>query len=236
MIRVLFLILVVMSSVAFAQTEEKPKAVKFAEFGNATNYFVKKEMESFYTISFLYPKAQLIAINYGANNQIALREKQIQKGLNPRCDFDCPRFTIVRGGKIGTGKIKTVLWIVPSGAENPELLYDNSKQTAPTLKREFIPYRVEKVGKVSDRFFKTIFYEFFEIVKKEQTVNGYIVMRGTESEIESFENRIRKLEFFEFYNSDRIIFLKKIENPTQPTVSLWIAPQSSEFSEELDKK
>ena len=48
MIRILFLLLVALSAAAFAQTEEKPKAVKVDEFERATNGYVKMKMDYFY--------------------------------------------------------------------------------------------------------------------------------------------------------------------------------------------
>ena len=235
MIRVLILILVVMSSVAFAQIQEKPKAIKFAEFGTATNSFVKEKMDEFLMFISIYPKAQFIAINYGTERQIILRESQLQKVINWRCDYNCPRFTIIRGGKIKSAKLETELWIVPPEANNPEIESDKVRQTEQKQSSSFAPFRLEKFGEVSDNFFNEIFNEFFEIVKQKQTSNGYIVLNGTKNEIEVFEDRIKKLEFFDFYKSDRIIFLRKIESPKQATISLWIVPQNDKFSAQLEK-
>jgi len=119
MIRVLFLLLVVMSSVVFGQTEKKPESIKFAEFGTATNNFVKKKIEAFYVELANKPNSQGYIINYGTDKQIALREQQIRQSIT-FLKYDAPRVTIVRGGASDTGKIKTVFWVVPEGAENPK--------------------------------------------------------------------------------------------------------------------
>lgn len=116
MIRILFLLLVVMSSIAFAQTEKKPEAIKFAEFAAATNDFVKKKIEAFYIELENKPNSQGYIINYGTDKQIALREQQIRQSIT-FLKYDSPRVTIVRGGF--WKNIKTEFWIVPPGAENP---------------------------------------------------------------------------------------------------------------------
>jgi hypothetical protein len=46
------------------------------------------------------------------------REQLIAKSVTFR-NFERPRITIVRGGKIPSGKVYTKLYRVPPGAENP---------------------------------------------------------------------------------------------------------------------
>jgi len=121
-LRILFLILIVMSSVAFAQTEENtepqetPKAIKFDEFEKATNGYVKMKMDVFFVELRNNPAAQGYIINYGTDREIAKREKQIRNSIT-FCRYDASRITLVRGGNREV--IKTDLWLVPPGAESP---------------------------------------------------------------------------------------------------------------------
>lgn len=122
MFRVLFLILILSSSFAFAQTEDKttvespPEAIKLEEFGKATNGYVKMLFDSFMVKLHADPSARGHIINYGTDKQIMMREKQIRNAIAFR-KIDRSRITIVRGGN--TGGLKTQFWIVPAGAENP---------------------------------------------------------------------------------------------------------------------
>jgi hypothetical protein len=124
MFRILFLILVLMSSFVFAQTEDKtpvdprPEAVKLEEFGKATNGFVKMLFDNFMAKLQADPTAQGYIINYGSNREIRIREKQIRNAIAFR-RYDTARITIVRGGNEKV--IRTQFWIVPAGAETPTL-------------------------------------------------------------------------------------------------------------------
>ena len=122
MFRILFLILIVTGSIAFAQTEENiesretPKAFKVDEFEKATNGNVKMRMDSFYVELNNNPAAQGFIINYGNAKEIFKREKQIRNSITFR-RHDDSRITLVRGGE--REAIKTVFWLVPPGAEPP---------------------------------------------------------------------------------------------------------------------
>ncbi len=80
MIRV-FLLLLVLSSVCFAQSEEAPKPVKFDEFEKATNGNVKMRMDAFHTELENNPQSQGYVINYGTDREIAIRERQLQDAI-----------------------------------------------------------------------------------------------------------------------------------------------------------
>lgn len=227
MIRVLFLLLFLMSSVAFAQ-EETPKAVKYGEFKAATNGYVKMIMDGFYVELGNNPSSQGYIINYGTDREITIREKQFRNAI----DFfklDGARITLVRGGLCNG--LTTELWIVPPGADYPAVCSDGA--VTPSLPNRAAAAKLEEFGEVSNKFLTNIFAEFFEKVKNGKTVNGYIVIRGTEKGTAEFENRIRDLENFKFYNSEKIIFLKKVETRVQTTVALWFVPQGAELPKEI---
>lgn len=122
MFRVLFLILVLMSSAVLAQTEDKtppnprPEAFKFIEFGKATNGYVKMQFDGFMVELNNNPNAQGYIIIYGSDREAVKRQKQIRNAIAFR-KYDAARSTIVRGGKEEV--IRTQFWIVPEGAEPP---------------------------------------------------------------------------------------------------------------------
>ena len=110
------MLVILMSSIVFAQIEKKPKAYIFAEVGKASNAEVKKQFDDFYKKLKNDNDSQGYIINYGTAKEIAKREKQIRDSIN--CfDDDLPRLTLVRGGN--KEKLKSVFWIVPNGAEPP---------------------------------------------------------------------------------------------------------------------
>jgi hypothetical protein len=57
----------------------------------------------------------LYIINYGTSNQIEKRE-QMEIQLLPGGEYDCSRKVLVRGGP---GAVRTVVWKVPPGADDP---------------------------------------------------------------------------------------------------------------------
>lgn len=116
MLQVLFLLLIVNSSVDFAQAQLKPNAYEFFECEKISNNLLKEKVKNFYTELKKDSDSQGYIINYGTDKEIAKREKQIKDSMNFR-DDDAPRITFVRGGN--ESKLKTVFWIVPAGAEPP---------------------------------------------------------------------------------------------------------------------
>lgn len=120
--RVLFLILIVMSSIGFAQTEENtempqaPQAVKVVEFGKVTNGYIKMQLDYFFTELSNNPSAQGYIINFGTKREIARVEKVIRYQVKVR-NFDLTRITFVSGGAAENSQ--TQFWLVPVGAENP---------------------------------------------------------------------------------------------------------------------
>jgi hypothetical protein len=123
----LFLIFVLLSSVVFAQTEEKPKAYLFDEFGQISQKEVKQQTEK------LRKKLQepdskngglgAYLIFYSGDKQKSLRNMEIliRDVLFDNCrdcyGFSGPRIVFVQGGKAEKQKIQ--FWLVPAGAEPP---------------------------------------------------------------------------------------------------------------------
>lgn len=99
-----------------AQTEQKPKAYIFAEFTTATNSNIAFIMRPFYTV-LKNENASGYIINYGSGQAIRARKKAIMNGINWRDGYDPVRVTFVDGPNEKIAR--TVMWIVPTGAENP---------------------------------------------------------------------------------------------------------------------
>lgn len=105
-----------MSLVLFTQAQDNKTAYKFFEFEKISRKLLKEKFEEFHKKLKEDSISQGYIITYGTTKEIAKREKQIRNLINFR-DLDSSRFTFVQGGN--NGKLKTVFWIVPNGAEPP---------------------------------------------------------------------------------------------------------------------
>lgn len=99
-----------------AQSEQKPKAYIFAEFTTAIDSNIAFIMRPFYEVLKNENSSGYI-INYGIARAIRTRRKAIMKGVNWRDGYDPVRVTFVDGPS--EKKVRTEMWIVPIGAENP---------------------------------------------------------------------------------------------------------------------
>ncbi len=189
MIRILFLILVVMSSVAFAQIEEKSKAIKFDEFETATGGYVKMKMDAFYIELGNNPASQGCIITYGTNRELAIRGKQLQNAIKFR-KFDGSRVTLVRGGFWKT--TKTELWIVPPGADVPQ----------PSSNAE----KFDEFEKFNDEDLSARLDNFYISLSNDPNALGYILNFGTEKVISARERRIRNYILMRKLDLSRITF------------------------------
>ena len=117
MFRFLFFIFVLTFSVSFAQAQEKKEPVKFFEFEKISDKLLKEKFIEYKNA--LKPNAQGFIINYGTKKEILKREKQLQKQMAEVFrGYEPSRITFVRNEN--SGKTRTVLWIVPEGAEKPK--------------------------------------------------------------------------------------------------------------------
>jgi hypothetical protein len=99
-----------------APPEIKPEAWIFKELGRTTKTAVTKTMSDADKNLRKLGDHQLYVINYGTPAQIAQREKWIRDSITFR-RFDSYRITLVNGGN--SGRSRTIMWLVPPGAENP---------------------------------------------------------------------------------------------------------------------
>jgi hypothetical protein len=101
-----------------APPELKPEAWIEVEFGRSTVAQAKRNINHFFGAKERkICSNQAYIINYGTPQQVAQREKWI-RSTRMSCGFDAPRITLVNGGNTGT--VRTVMWLVPPGAENPK--------------------------------------------------------------------------------------------------------------------
>jgi hypothetical protein len=107
-------IVLIVAGITFAQSE--PKAIKFAEFGPISQRGVKAKMDSFFDEIRKGPLAQGYIITYGSPKAVSARRKQITNSIMMSMPEDL-RLTFIDGGF--EKAVRTVIWIVPAGAEPP---------------------------------------------------------------------------------------------------------------------
>lgn len=190
MFKVLFLILILLSSFAIAQTEEKPQANLFDEFEMATNGNVKMRMDLFYTELSNNPASQGYIVNFGIGREIARRERQIRNAIVFR-KFDASRITIVNGGFRGV--IKTEFWIVPAGAETPVI--------------KDVSNKIDEFASIPNGDLKARLDNFFVELQNRPDNEGFIVNSGPAKTILRREKLIRNYIFWRKFDSSRIKFI-----------------------------
>jgi hypothetical protein len=190
MFKILFLILIVMCSTAFAQIEEQPKANLFDEFEKATNGNVKMRMDSFFTELSNNPTSQGYIINFGTGREIAKREKQIRNAIDFR-RYDAARIVIVNGGFRGT--VRTEFWIVPAGAETPVI--------------KDVSNKIDEFGNIANGDLKARLDNFFVELQNRSDKEGFIVNSGPAKTILRREKLIRNYIFWRKFDASRIKFI-----------------------------
>jgi hypothetical protein len=98
-----------------ATPNEKFDPEKFGEIESVPDDEFIEKVKSFLQKLREEGNSQGYIINYGDQKEVARRELLLRENLSSR-GHDM-RITLVNGGNIGTPK--TVLWLVPPGAENP---------------------------------------------------------------------------------------------------------------------
>lgn len=112
----LFLILILFSLTAFAQTQEKKESYKVIEYQKIRDKLLKEKIYSLCEESIRTESVGWI-INYGTSKENVVRVKQISKTYSCRQEFPESRIIVVDGGK--NGKSRTEFWIVPPNAKPP---------------------------------------------------------------------------------------------------------------------
>jgi len=118
MFRVLFLLLIVISSIGFSDVAKATSFIVFDEVLKTDKDKLRKVTENFQKELDKDKKFQGYIINHGTIKETARREKIIRDSIAFR-KFDASKITIVRGGK--AGETRTVFYLVPVNAELPHL-------------------------------------------------------------------------------------------------------------------
>lgn len=158
MFKILFLILILISPTIFAQQSEndeqneKPKAYLFDEFGEISRKEIKLRTEKLRK-KLQEPDAKnggfgayLIFYSDDKEESLPNTETFIRNVLFDNCrdcyGYNGPRIVFIQGGKAETQKVQ--FWIVPAGAEPPDVLKSEKPNVSPQAKK------MDDFGKVSD--------------------------------------------------------------------------------------
>lgn len=128
-------------SIFFAQ--EKPKAVLIDKFGLLECEDIWARQDNFFVELQNYPDAVGYAVIYGKKNatrQNLAREKLI-KGITERKNFYEARLIVVRGKE--SDEPHTEFWLVPPGADKPDIDEAKWDLTFPENQKPFVHYASE---------------------------------------------------------------------------------------------
>lgn len=241
MFKILFLILVVMSSTIFAQQtennvqKEKPKSILFDEFGKISQKELKLRTERLRkkleekTSKEEGLRAYLIFYTDDKTPSLKKTQEFIRDVLFDKC-YDCygfggPHLVFVEGGKLNEQKIQ--FWLSPRGAELPEMLNNDNSNFLPKAQK------MDTFGNVSGRYFFTALDKFVEKLNQDKTLKGVVInySGARENEQKSFAVMEEKIKGYpklnELLSEDRITFLRGKEKDFQRT-ELWIVPEDAE--------
>lgn len=218
MLRVLFLILVLMSSIAFAQ-KQKPQAFKFDEFTQLQESEWKQRLERFSEMQKSMPNSALYVILYvekeKARNSVDNLGRQYLDCLVKSRGIDPVKVSLTVGGF--RKQQTTELWIVPEKADSPKATPDE----------EFKAEKFAEIGVISDEELKLKMDEFDKETNKNPSDTGYIITYGTEKEIAKREKLIRDSIRSRRYDSTRIVLMSHNDGENLRTV-FWLVPAGAE--------
>lgn len=211
MFRVLFLILVVMSSVAFAQGDRRREARMISKFGLIGIEQFEALLDSFFQEELQKDRtAQGFIINYGSDRRVARNLRIVRSWISQR-KIDVSRIVLVKGGFLNNEK--TEIWIVPSGTDPPELL--------PTA------VKFAEIERATNLQVKSLFEKFGKKLREERTSQGYIINYGTAKEIAKREKQIRESISLRDDDPPRITLVRGGNKEKLKSV-FWIVPNGAE--------
>lgn len=218
MFRVLFLVLTVMSSFVFAQTENKPQPIKFDEFGDIQETGWKEKLDQFHEASLKIAEVQSYIIIYtkiGQERKLAdsLAKKYLDFLVRERI-IDPPRIVVTYGGyRINQ---TTELWLIPPKAEPPIPTPDEKFKAE--LFAEVLDLNSDELKAKYESFQETLFQDW---------VTGYIISYGTNEQVEEQQRLIRQVRTLCRYDSTRITFVNGGDTGKPKTV-FWLIPIGAE--------
>ncbi len=204
MLRILFLILVLMVSFVFAQTEEKPQAIKFDQFSAANDEDIGARVDNFFLELNNNPSVVAYIVNFGTVKEIAKREKQIKDYLKIR-RYDQSRITFVQGGF--RVMVQTQFWTVPAGAETPKIESSSKK--------------IIELGKANTEEIQRDVDAFFIELNNNPDLKGYIINYGSAKMISDRQKQIKSYIAQRKYDLSRITFLNGGLSKTIKT-EMWV--------------
>ncbi len=207
----IFLILVIMSSFAFAQMPEKPEAIIIDEFGRIPNGDIKARLDSFIVGLQNNPTSLGLIVSYGSKKDIAARERMMKSHISLRQLDNLREITFINGGH--SNEIKTQFWRVPEGAENPE--------------PEATAFIFDEFGTVTNGDLKGRLDNYFRELDNNLTFQVYIINYGPSREVTRRELISRN--FIDFRKADvtRIIFVNGGNTGKLKTI-IWLVPEGVE--------
>lgn len=191
--------------------QNKPKALKSAEFTAATNGYIKMQMDAFFVELSNDPAAQAVVINYGTEREILIREKQIKDAIKIR-RYDETRMTFVRGGF--WKNVKTELWLVPPGADLPEV----SKMAV----------IIDEFGNVPNGESKARIDGLFNTLNSRPKSQGYILLYGSPKFISNRTMFIKKYLLMVRFDAKRVI-IKSAGADSKGKTEFWLIEADEEI-------
>ncbi|HLM03231.1 MAG TPA: hypothetical protein VK400_19415, partial [Pyrinomonadaceae bacterium] len=184
-----------------------PQPKKFFEVGLTTNEhldalldtFIQGELEK-------KPAAKGYFVNYGEDRFAERNELRI-KSLFKLRGFDISRITLVRGGFLK--EVKTEAWLIPPGANPPELIQQ--------------PHKIDSFGRIAQSDFKKRFGKFLGRLREEASGTGYIFIDGSPNYAAGQERFIRNRMRLREFSSFRISIVRGDPNG-KPRTQLWLIP------------
>ncbi len=220
---ILFSIVVLLSSVVFAQVNEnneqknETKSYLCSEFGPNPIGHIKSQLDGCWAETDKTPKAQSYIINYGSDKELSRRERVIRSYINFR-KLNSSKITIIKGGK--EKEIRTQLWIVPEGAEHPNISKDEKADLPKAAK-------FEEFGQVSNGELRYFTDKFFLELANKPDARGYIINYGKTKLALNRERVLRDRINLRRIPEARIKFIRG-GNKREVTTELWIVPEGAE--------
>lgn len=228
------LLLLAISLTAFSQ--EKPEAQLIDEFGRICSEDLMARYDGFLIRLQNDPSAAGYIVLHGENSQEGsniLYADFLTKIYPERRGYASERIVFVRGENLDA--LKTLFWIVPAGAEPPDV--ENLFEPKKTVSSERFQKTAAEIFKYdSGEDFINGFYElgcdfapnFKDFTKKlleNEKLKGYLIIHAKKNKAEKIEKIARK-NLTGIYkvpkNRLKIIYGEKLEDPE---IELWLVPE-----------
>lgn len=202
--RILFLIFVLFSSIAFAHIPDTPLATKFDEAEITDSGKLKSKTNRYFSKLSEGTTALGLILFYGKSREIKIGQNEIIKMIRSK-HFDRSRIKFVNGGY--SKKSFSEFWIVPPGATQPEPEQETVK--------------MDVFEKGSNQKIKLKLDDFLIEVLFNPRQQGFVLSRGNSKEVAEREHYIRKYLLKRKIDLSKIKFLKDV-NDKQLITEFWL--------------